>query len=119
MERIRFITHNAKQVLMVDLSSCSPIEVERLVRSLPDLITAQPQGSVLVCADFTGASFNEEALRTIKEAAVFDKAHIKKTAWVGTETLPYSFLGDVSKFSRRKFPEFKTIAEAMEWLTKD
>ena len=119
MERIRFITHNGKQILLVDLSSCSPTEVERLVRSLPDHVTAQPLQSVLLCADFTGASFNDDTLRIMKEVAIFDKPHIKKTAWIGTESLPYSFREDVGRFSRREFPEFKNTAEALEWLTKD
>jgi hypothetical protein len=55
----------------------------------------------------------------MKEVAVFDKAYIKKAAWVGTEGLPHSYREDVSKFSRRKFPEFKSIPEALDWLTKD
>ncbi len=54
MERIRFITRNGKQILLVDLSFCSPTEVEQLVRSLPDFLTAQPLKSVLLLADFTG-----------------------------------------------------------------
>jgi hypothetical protein len=119
MERIRFITHNDKQVLLVDVSSCSPAEVERIVHSLPDHVTSQPRDSLLLCADFTGSSFNNDALRTMKEVAVFDKAYIKKAAWVGTEGLPHSYREDVSKFSRRKFPEFKSIPEALDWLTKD
>lgn len=119
MERIRFITRNGKQILLIDLSFCSASEVEQIVRSLPDCVTAQPPKSVLLLADFTGASFNDEALRTMQEVAIFDKPHIKKTAWIGTETLPYSFREDVRKFSRREFPEFKNIIEALEWLTKD
>ena len=119
MERIRFITRNDKQILLFDLSYCPPAEVEQLVRSLPDYVTAQPLESVLMFVDFTGASFNDDALRTMKEAAIFDKPHIKKTAWIGTESLPYSFVEDVSKFSRRKFPEFKDMAEALEWLTRE
>ena len=119
MERIRFITRNEKQILLFDLSYCPPTEVEQLVRSLPDYVTAQPLESVLMFVDFTGASFNDDALRTMKEVAIFDKLHIKKTAWIGAESLPYSFREDVSKFSRREFPEFKNTAEALEWLTKD
>ena len=33
--------------------------------------------------DFTGASFDEDALRAMKECAVFDKPYIKKATWVG------------------------------------
>ena len=119
MERIRFITRNDKQILLVDLSFCSPTEVEQGVRSLPDFVTSRPLESVLLLGDFTGATVDDEALRTMKEVAVFDKPHIKKAAWIGTESLPYSFRGDVSTFSRREFPEFKNITEALQWLTKD
>jgi hypothetical protein len=42
MERIRFITRNDKKILQVDLSFCSPTEVEQLVRSVPDYVTTQP-----------------------------------------------------------------------------
>lgn len=55
----------------------------------------------------------------MQESATFDKAHIKKSAWTGTETLPDSVREEVSKFSGREFPVFKTRAEALEWLTKD
>ncbi len=119
MERIRFMTRNDKQILLVDLSFCSPLEVERLVRTLPDHVSSQPLKSVLLLADFTGASFNDEALRTLKEVAIFDKPHIKKTAWIGTDALPPSFREDISNFSRRSFPEFKNVAEALVWLTKE
>ena len=36
-------------------------------------MTTHPRGSVLIRSDFTGASFDEEAIRIIKESAVFDR----------------------------------------------
>lgn len=119
MDRIRFITHHGKQILVVDLAHCSPVEVEKTLRAAPDYVTAQPLRSVLLLADFTEASFNEEGVRVMKETATFDKAYIKKTAWIGTQHLPESFRKDVSNFSQREFPVFKTRKEALEWLTKD
>jgi len=119
MERIRFITHHAKQILVVDLTHCSAAEVEKTLRAAPDYVTAQSPRSVLLLADFTEASFNEEALRVMKETATFDKPYIKKTAWTGTQSLPDSFRKEVSDFSKRDFPVFKTRTEALEWLTKD
>jgi len=118
-ERIRFITHRGKQILFVDLSYCSPAELEETVHRVPDVVTAQPPGSLLLLADFTQASFSKEAIRTMKENAVFDKAFIKKTAWIGTESLPASFHSDISKYSRREFPTFRTRNEALEWLTQE
>jgi hypothetical protein len=117
-ERIQSISHQGKQVLLVDLSHCSAVDVEKIVRTVPDYVTAQPLGSVLLLVDFTGASFNQEGLRAMKECAVFDKLYIKKSTWVGAENLPHAFEKDLKAFSRRDFPSFKTREEALACLAK-
>ncbi len=55
----------------------------------------------------------------MKEAAVFDKPYIKKTAWVGAEHFPEEFAKSLKSFSRREFPAFETREEALAWLVKD
>jgi hypothetical protein len=79
----------------------------------------QPRGSVLVLTDFTGAAFDRDALWAMKETAVFDKPFIKKSALIGTETLPKDFYEDMTRFSRRELLIFKTREEALDWLTAD
>jgi hypothetical protein len=118
-DRIQFITHQGKQILQVDLSNCSGSEVATIVRAVPELVTTRPRNSVLILSHFTGASFDEEAVRLMKEAAVFDKPFIKKTAWVGAEDLPDVFSESIRSFSRRDFPSFETREEALTWLVKD
>ena len=118
-ERIQFISHKKKQILLVDLSNCSAREVEKIARAAPETVTAQPRGSVLLLSDFTGASFDKEALRAMKESAVFDKPYIKKSAWVGAENFPEVFGQNLKAFSRREFPTFKTRQEALNWLVGD
>lgn len=105
--------------MVVDLAHCSANEVAATVRVLPDYVTAQPLASVRILANFTGAVLDEEAMRAMKECAVFDKPYVKKSAWVGVEALPPSFREEVSNFSRREFPIFKNENEALEWLAKD
>jgi hypothetical protein len=117
--RIRFITHQRKQILLVDVSNCLASQVQEIVRAVPDLVITQPRGSVLLLSDFTGASFDEEAVRVMKEAAVFDKTFIKKTAWVGAEDLPEEYAKNIKNYSRRIFPAFDTREEALAWLVKD
>ncbi len=119
MERTRFITHGGRKILELNLARCSASEVEKVVRALPDHVTAEPLASVRMLVDFTGASFDREALRTMKETAIFNKPYIKKTAWIGTESLPESHRQDVSKFSRREFPVFKDRSEALDWLAEE
>jgi hypothetical protein len=118
-ERIRFVTHDGKQILLVDFTNCPAREVEHVARNVPDYVTVQPRGSVLVLADFTGASIDREAIRAMKESAVFDKPYIKRSAWVGAEKFPDVLYENLKSFSRREFPIFKTRQDAFSWLVKD
>lgn len=118
-ERIRFITHQGKQILFVDMSGSSPSQVEKIARLAPDTVTVQPRASVLMLVDFTGAKFDEATIRTMKESAVFDKPYIKASAWIGSEAMSEVFYDQLTSFSRRDFPAFKTRVEALEWLVKE
>jgi hypothetical protein len=118
-DRIRFFTHLGKQVLLVDLSHCSASEVEKVYRRLPEFVITRPLSSVLILSDFTGASFDEEAMRVMKETAVFDKPYVKKSALVGIGNLPREFYENLKSFSRREFPVFETRDEALAWLVKN
>jgi hypothetical protein len=118
-DRARFITHQSKQILQLDMSKCSAREVEDIYRRLPDLVSTRPRNSVLILSDFTGASFDAEAIRVLKETAVFDKPFVRKSAFVGTENLPPGFVDNLKDFSRREFPTFETRDKALAWLMKD
>jgi hypothetical protein len=118
-DRIRFITHHGKQMLLVDLSHGSAAEVEKVYRELPEFVITRPLSSVLILSDFTGASLDEEAVRVMKETAVFDKPYVKKSALVGIEDLPREFYENLKSFSRREFPVFKTRDEALAWLVEN
>lgn len=118
-DRIRFIEHRGKQILLVDASHCTPNEVEKISLLVPSYVTAEPRGSVLLLADFTGAEFDRIAIDRLKEGAVFDRPHLKRSAWVGTETLPKVFYEHIKNFSQRELPTFKTREEALDWLVKD
>jgi hypothetical protein len=119
VDEVGFITHQNKQILLIDVSNCSAAEVARSFRIAPDVVTVCPIGSVLILSDFTGASFDREAIRIMQQAAVFDKPFVKKSAWVGTESFPQGLPENVSSFSRRVFSAFATRDEALAWLAKD
>ncbi len=95
------------------------MEVEKVLRALPETVTTHPRGSLLILSDYTGASIDEEAMRVMKETAVFDKPYVKKSAWVGAENIPAEFVDMLKSFSRREFPAFESREEALAWLVKD
>ncbi len=118
-DRVAFITYQGKQILLIDASDCSAAEVETIFRTAPELVTTGPLASVLILCDYTGTSFDQAAIRAMKEAAVFDKAYVKKSASVGIKSLPPDFYKDVKSFSSREFSAFKTREQAMAWLVQD
>ena len=118
-ERIHFITHKGKQVLLVDATNCSSEELEKMSRLVPSYVTAEPKGSVLLLADVTGARLDKKAMEQVKPALVFDRPHVKRSAWVGTESIPKVFFEQLKAFSQRDLPSFKTREEALEWLVAE
>ena len=118
-DRIRSISHKGKRILLVDISHCSIAEVKKFAELVPKFVGVYPKGSVLLLADFTGAQFDRETLTLLKEVAVFDRPHLKKSAWVGTEGLPKVFYENIKTFSQRELPTFKTREEALDYLAED
>ena len=118
-ERIRFITHRGKQVLVVDISNCTSEQVTTLAQLVPAQIAAEPRGSVLLLADFTGSKVDKAAVESLKQATVYDRPHLKRSAWVGTEALPKIFYENLKAFSQRDLPTFKTREEALDWLVAE
>jgi hypothetical protein len=53
--RAGFITHEGKQVLVLDYTNCTPSEVTLLAEEAERIITGEPHNSVLVLSDFEGA----------------------------------------------------------------
>lgn len=118
-EHIRFISHQGKQILLLDVSNCSSAEVEKIFRAVPEFVTTRRRGSVLILSDFRGASIDQEAIRIMEETAIFDKPYVKKSAWTGAENFLRGLCENLGRFSRREFHVFQTREEALAWLAKD
>ena len=118
-ERIRFITYKGRQILLADLTNCTPPELIQLSQLVPSYVAAEPRGSVLLLGDFTGSRFDRQAFESLKEAAVRDRPHLKRSAWVGVEALPKVFYQNLKAFSQRELPTFSTREKALEYLVTE
>jgi hypothetical protein len=118
-ERIRFVDYRGQQILLVDVTNCTTAEMIEIGRLVPSYVSSEPRGSVLLLADFTGSKFDKSAVETLKQATVFDRPHIKRSAWVGIEGMPKVFYDNLKAFSQRDLPTFKTREEALDWLVAE
>ena len=118
-DRIRFIEHQCKRIMLIDFSGSTPGQILGIVAEVQEQIAEQPRDSVLTLADFTDARVDKTVAIRIKEALVFDRPYVKRSAWVGTEQLPKVLYENFKSFSQRDFPAFKTREDAMDWLVEE
>jgi hypothetical protein len=118
-ERLRFIKHKGHAIFVVDLSHCNSKEMLFQLEQIRAIVARHAPGSMLILADFTGAEIDRKVATRAKEILVLDRPYVKKSAWVGTESLPHVFYENFKSFSQRDLPTFKTREEAMEWLVTE
>jgi hypothetical protein len=115
-DRIHFIEHQGKQILLSDFSHANAHEMQLLLEQLRITVAQHARESLVTLADFTGATVDHAVATKIKEVLTLDRPFVKKTAWVGTESIPNAFMENFQTFSQREIVTFKTREEAMDWL---
>jgi hypothetical protein len=115
-ERLRYIEYAGKRILLIDLTGCTPEQLVKCIDAVPQHVTKQPEHSLLALGDFTGMEFTKEVIEHLKIAAVFDRSHIVKAAWVLTENLHTVLMESIRTFSQRDIAVFSTREEALDYL---
>src|SRR5690242_18573657 len=117
--RIRYITHRDQRILLVDHSGSTPAELAATCDLVPSYVTPEPDNSVLLLADFSNVQIDRHALEHLKLAAVFDRPHLKRSAWVITPSFPKAFYENVKAFSVRELRVFQTREQALSYLVAE
>lgn len=119
MDRVRFITHAGKRILLIDSSNCTPEQGIRNANEALLLVTAEPLNSVLTLIDLTGAQVSRDSVKRAKEVIVLNRPYVKRSALVGAESLPKVFYEAITRFSQREFPRFNAREGALDWLVAE
>ncbi len=118
-DRIHFIQHQGKRILLTDFSHANAQEMQLLLEYVRITVAQHGHESVVTLADFTGATVDHAVATKIKEVMTLDRPFVKKTAWVGAESIPHAFMENFHNFSQREIVTFKTREEAMDWLAAE
>jgi SpoIIAA-like len=115
-DRIHFIEHKGKQILLLDFSHATAPQMLLLLDYVRATVAQQDRQSVTILADYQDAEIDHVVATKIKEVLALDGPFVKKSAWVGTEHIPHAFMENFQSFSQREIVTFKTRDEALEWL---
>lgn len=118
-DRIYFVEHRGKQILLLDYSHANAHEMQLLLEQVRITVAQHARESLLTLADFTGATVDRAVATRIKEVLTLDRPFVKKSAWVGTESVPHAFMESFHTFSQRQIATFKTREEAMDYLAEE
>ena len=117
-DRLRFVKHKGHTIFILDFSQCSAKEMLLLLDMVRATVAQHAPGSLLILSDFSGAQIDKQVATRAQEVLVLDKPYVKKSAWIGTESLPHIFYEHFKSFSQRDLPTFQTREEAMDWLVE-
>lgn len=117
MERIRFVEHKGKSILLEDFSAVKPgEEFQQTLEQAGLAIRSQPPKSVLALFDATNANFDMESLTALGEFVKKNTPFIKFAAVVGITGLLTIALQAVQRVGGRDFKVCSTREEALDFL---
>ena len=117
MERVRFVLHKGKSILLEDFSGLTPgIEFAETVAAARKTMASQPPESVLSVLDATDAHYDDEMLGLLRELVKSNTPYVKKSSVVGISGLLGIAVRAMANVAGRSFSLFNTRQEAMDWL---
>ncbi len=118
-ERIRFVEHKGKQILLEDFTNIKKEdEFIALIEKARQVVHSRPPRSVLVLVDLTNTRFTTKVSQVSKAAADSNTPYIKAGIWVGVSGLMEIMMKAISTFAHREFMSVDAREEAMEWLIR-
>ena len=116
MDRITFITHDNKEILLLDFSGLKATDAIALIEPAKRVISSKPQNSILTLTDVTELRFNDDLSQKMKDFTTHNKPYVRAAAVVGITGLREVIFNAVIAFSKRKISTFDTRDDAKKWL---
>ena len=118
-DRVKFIKHREKEILLLDFSNSGTDEVLKIIEDAKRVISAKPENSLLTLTDVTNARFNEKVGDGMKQFSAHNKPYVKAAAVVGITGLKKIIFGAVMAFSKRNLASFDDVEQAKHWLAEN
>ena len=116
MPRLELVTHNGKEIAIIDLSNSMPQEAIAFLAACQKELARRPPKSVLALTDATNAIFDKESARAMMEFVAKNTPLIKASAVLGADSLRLVLLNTITAETGRDIKAFQTREEALDWL---
>lgn len=127
-ERIRFIEHKEREVLLIDLGGLVEREILDVLIAAAKQIRTYPSASLLTFTDATTVQFtlrdeagdyDRVAAETIRNCVAGNRPHVKAAAIaLGEGESERVIVQFFNRVGERDFEVFDSSAEALDWLVE-
>jgi hypothetical protein len=118
MDRVRFIEHKGKRIVLLDFAGIVDIEDGlAAVAEATKFIGAQPAGGdTMTLTDVTDTRYDRAIVDALKEMTARNRPIVKAAAIVSNSPLHRAAINTIALFSRRKLEVFESRPHALDWL---
>ena len=115
-ERVKFITHQGKEILALDLSHASLPEVLAAVEYARGVIAARPRNSIRTLTNVEGIRYRREMSDVLRDFALHNKPYVRAGAVVGLDGLKTIMFNFINRVTGRALRAIDDERAALEWL---
>ena len=116
MSAFEIVRHKEKDVVIIDISNATAIDIVKGLRSAQEEIIKYPEKSLLVLTNATNAVYNSLTSTVIKDFAEHNTKYVKASAVIGVDGIKGALLKTVSLITHRDIKNFANQSEALDWL---
>ena len=119
MDRVKWIEHKGKRILHEDFSGLQDQEdIYEVTDTSTALICKEPEASVLLLTDVTGARYNPSIVNRLKDNTKLTTPYMKAYVIVGIKGLAQVILESFVIFTGLDVKMCDTLEEGKEWLVR-
>jgi len=119
--RINILDHGGHQILLLDLTYCTPQEAIRSFQELKVTLSNQPQYSILstrLIINLTDGRLTPESIEELKIVLSENRHHFARVAFMGS-TLFGKHQGAIRRHFVRQYPFFRSREDALDFVEHD
>jgi len=117
MDRVKWIKHQGRDILFVDLSNVQDTQVEiEAANEAEEIIKGQAAGSVLTLIDYTNMHYDVSGVEAQKNYSAAVKPYVRASAAVGIDGLKNIIVRSVARITGRNIRLFPDLESAKDWL---
>jgi hypothetical protein len=115
-ERVTFLQHGGKQVLLIDFSNVSAKDVSKIIADARPIIRQSELHSLLTLSDMTNVPVGDVSVGDLVTFVRDNKPYVKASAITGVSSLAKAILATTCLLTGRQIMSFESRQQALDWL---